>query len=91
MFRAGLADEIAAHARSSMRSPVALRFVPSYDPTVLRVVRFALLVVLFFLVVGLVIAAGSSETGPLEKPILAVMAVGLLAASIPVHRIGTRS
>lgn len=62
-----------------------------YDPTVLRVVRFALLVVLFFLVLGLVVAAGSPWTGPIEKPILVVMAVGLLAASIPVHRIGTRS
>jgi hypothetical protein len=74
-----------------MRSPVAVRFVPSYDPTVLRVVRFALLLVLLFLVLGLVIAAGSPETGPIEKAILAVMAVGLLAASIPVHHIGTRS
>jgi hypothetical protein len=65
--------------------------VASYDPSVLRVVRFALLLVLFFLVLGLVVAAGSSETGPIEKPILVVMAVGLLAASIPIHRIGARS
>jgi hypothetical protein len=76
---------------SSVRSPVAVRYVPSYDPTVLRIVRFALLLVLFFLVLGSVIAAGSPETGPIEKSILAVTAVGLLAASVPVHRIGTRS
>jgi hypothetical protein len=76
---------------SSVRSPVAIRFVASYDATVLRVVRFALLLVLFFMVLGLVVAAGSPETGPIEKPILAVMAVGLLAASIPVRRIGARS
>ena len=68
-----------------------VRVVPSYDPTVLRIVRFSLLLVLFFLVLGLIIAAGSPDTGPIEKPILAVMAVGLLGASISVHRIGTRS
>jgi hypothetical protein len=70
---------------------MAVRFVASYDPTVLRVVRFALLLVLFFLVLGVIIAAGSPETGPIEKPILAVVAVGLVAASIPIHRIGARS
>jgi hypothetical protein len=57
----------------------------------LRVVRFAILVVLFFLVVGLVVAAAGPETGAIEKPILAVMAVLVLAASIPVRRIGARS
>jgi hypothetical protein len=58
---------------------------------VLRVVRSALLLVLFFLVLGSIIAAASPETGPFEKPFLALMAIGLLAASIPVHRIGSRS
>jgi hypothetical protein len=71
--------------------PVAVRLVPSYDPSVLRVIRLALLLVLLFLVLGLVVAAGSPETGPIEKPILALMALGLLAASIPIHRIGARS
>lgn len=57
----------------------------------LRVVRFALLVVLFFLVLGMVVAAARPETGPVEKPFLGIMALGLLVASIPVHRIGTGS
>ena len=46
-------------------------------------VRFALLLVLSFLILGTVVAAASPETGPLEKPTLAVIAVGLLAASVP--------
>jgi len=57
---------------------------------VLRLVRMALLIVLFFLVLGLIVAVGSPETGPIEKPVLMVGIVGLLAASIPVHRIGAR-
>jgi hypothetical protein len=57
---------------------------------VLRLVRMALLIVLFLLVLGLIVAAGSPETGPTEKAVLIVGIVGLLAAGIPVHRIGAR-
>jgi hypothetical protein len=47
---------------------LAVRFIiASYDPTVLRVVRFALLLVLFFLVLGLTVAAAGPETGSMEK------------------------
>jgi hypothetical protein len=56
----------------------------------LRLVRIALLVALFFLVLGLVVAVGSPGTGPIEKTILAAGIVGLLGATIPVHRIGVR-
>ena len=70
---------------------MAFQSVASYDRTVLRVVRFALLLVLFFLILGVIVAAGSPETGPIEKPVLVVLAIGLLAASIPIHRLGARS
>ena len=59
-----------------------------YGQPVLRLVRPALLVVLAFLVLGLVVAVGSSETGPIEKSVLALAIVGLLAAGVPVRRIG---
>jgi hypothetical protein len=62
-----------------------------YRPPVLRLVRFALLVVLTFLVLGLVVALASPETGPIEKPVIAVAIVGLLAAGVPVRRIGSHA
>jgi hypothetical protein len=58
---------------------------------VLRLVRFALLVVLAFLVVGLVVALASPETGLIEKPVLALAIIGLLAAGVPVRRIGSQA
>jgi hypothetical protein len=58
---------------------------------VLRLVRFALLVVLAFLVLGPVVALASPETGPIEKPVLVVAIVGLLAAGVPVRRIGSQT
>ena len=61
-----------------------------YGQPVLRLVRPALLVVLAFLVLGLVVAVGSSETGPIEKSVLALAIVGLLAAGVPVRRIGSQ-
>jgi hypothetical protein len=72
-------------------SSLATRVGASYDSAVLRVVRVLLLLVLLLLVLGLVVAAGSPETGPVEKPVLAVMAIALLGAAVPIHRIGARS
>jgi hypothetical protein len=62
-----------------------------YGQPVLRLVRFALLAVLAFLVLGLVVALGSPQTGPIEKAVLALAIVGLLAAGVPVRRIGSQA
>jgi hypothetical protein len=55
----------------------------------LRFVRFGLLVVMTFLVLGLVIAVGTPETGPLEKAVAALAIVAVVAAAGPVRRIGS--
>ena len=62
-----------------------------YSQPVLRLVRFAQLVVLAFLVLGLIVALGSPETGPIEKPVLVLAIVGLLAVGVPVRRIGSQA
>jgi hypothetical protein len=62
-----------------------------YGQPVLRLVRFALLAVLAFVVLGLVVALGSPQTGPIEKAVLALAIVGLLAAGVPVRRIGSQA
>ena len=56
---------------------------------VLHVVRIALLVLMTFLTIGLVVALASRETGPIEKIVLAVFVIGVIAASAPVRRIGS--
>jgi hypothetical protein len=55
----------------------------------LRVLRFVLLVVLTFLVLGLIVAIGGPETGPLEKVVLAAATLGLFAVAVPVRRLGS--
>jgi hypothetical protein len=62
-----------------------------YGQPVLRLVRFALLVVLTFLVLGVIVALGSPETGPIEKSILVLAIGGLLAVGVPVRRIGSQA
>jgi hypothetical protein len=57
----------------------------------LRLVRFALLLVLVVLTLSLVIAIGRPETGPFEKVVLVAASIGLLALGAPVRRIGSRS
>jgi hypothetical protein len=57
-------------------------------PWLLKLVRVALLMVLFVLLLSVVIAAGGPATGPFEKAGLAVVFIGVLALAIPVHRIG---
>jgi hypothetical protein len=61
-----------------------------YGQPVLRLVRFALLAAAF-VVLGLVVALGSPQTGPIEKAVLALAIVGLLAAGVPVRRIGSQA
>jgi hypothetical protein len=56
---------------------------------VLRIVRFGVLTFLAFLTLGLVVAAGGPETGPIEKVLLAGAALGVVALSVPLHRIGS--
>jgi hypothetical protein len=57
----------------------------------LRLVRFVALVVMTLLVLSLVIAVGTPETGPLEKAVAALAIVALVAAAGPVRRIGSAS
>ena len=53
--------------------------------------RRALQVVLFFLLLGLVVGLGSAETGVVEKGVLAVLAGVLIWVAARVRRIGARS
>ena len=54
----------------------------------MRLVRLALQVVLFFLLLGTVVAIGAADTGPLEKLVLAVAVAGLVWLAALVRRIG---
>jgi hypothetical protein len=63
----------------------------AYCSGMLRVLRIALLLCLTFLALGLVVAAGSPETGPAEKVVLVGAVIAVLAAGSPVRRIGTYS
>lgn len=55
----------------------------------LRLLRVAILLVMTSIVLSLIIAVASPETGPAEKLILGVAGVGLLAAARPVQRLGS--
>jgi hypothetical protein len=55
----------------------------------LRLVRFVLLSVMTLLVLGLVIAVGTPETGPLEKAVAALAIVAVVTVAGPVRRIGS--
>ena len=58
-------------------------------PTMLRFLRLAILVVMTFVVLSLVVAIGTPETGTVEKVVLGAAAVALIVAAGPVRRIGT--
>ena len=60
-----------------------------YPRPMLRVLRFLLLVGITFLVLGLIVAIGGPETGPVEKVVLAAATLGLFAAAVPVRRLGS--
>jgi hypothetical protein len=55
----------------------------------LRLLRLAILVVMTFVVLSLVIAIGTPETGSVEKVVLGAAAVGVIVGSGPLRRIGT--
>jgi hypothetical protein len=55
-----------------------------------RLLRLALQLVLFLVLLGLVIAIAAPETGPLEKATLVPLGVGLVWLAGRVRRIGTR-
>ena len=57
----------------------------------LRLVRFAILVAMTFIIVSLIIAVARTETGPAEKVVIGVAVVGLVVATRPVQRIGSGS
>ena len=54
----------------------------------MRFLRLALQALLFFLLLGTVIAIGSSETGVVEKLALAAVAAALIWIAVLVRRIG---
>ena len=56
-----------------------------------RLIRVALQVVLFFLLLGTVIGLGSGDIGPVEKVALAVLAANLIWIAVLVGRFGSRS
>jgi hypothetical protein len=54
----------------------------------LRALRIVLQAVLFFFLLGAVIAIGSPETGVLEKLVLALLIAGLVWIAVLVRHIG---
>ena len=56
--------------------------------SMLRLLRIALQVVLFFLLMSVVIGIGAAETGPVEKGALAVIGLVLVWVASRVRRIG---
>lgn len=55
-----------------------------------RLVKFALLALIFYSLLTLVMLIGSGGTGPWEKAVLGVIAVAVYALAVPVHRIGNK-
>ena len=53
-----------------------------------RLVRLAILIVLFFFIVGIVVAISRPETGPIEDVVLVGVVLALFALAVPVRRIG---
>jgi hypothetical protein len=74
-----------------IRTTLARERAHTYDGYVLRLLRLALLVVLFFWILGLVIAIGRPETGLIEDGVLVGVVAGLFVLAIPVRRLGARS
>ena len=62
-----------------------MAFLPSWAS---RLVKFALLGLIFYALLTLVMLIGSADTGPWEKAVLVVVAVAVYALAVPVHRIG---
>ena len=60
----------------------------AYRENMLRLLRLAILIVLVVWILGLVIAVGRPETGPLEDVVLVALVAGSFALAAPVRRIG---
>jgi hypothetical protein len=58
---------------------------------VLRLIRFAILLVLALMILSLVMAVGSARAGPFEKIVLVAAIVGMYGLAVPASRIGTKS
>jgi membrane associated rhomboid family serine protease len=58
---------------------------------VLRLIRFAILVVLALLILSLVMGIGSETTGPLEKVVLGGAIGGMYGLAVAAWRIGRES
>jgi hypothetical protein len=56
----------------------------------LRLIRFAILVLLALMILSLVMAVGSATTGPLEKVVLVAAIVGMYGLAVPAWRMGTK-
>jgi hypothetical protein len=54
----------------------------------LRLLRIAIQVVLFFLLLGVVVALGDPNVGAVEKAAAVAMGVGLVWVAVPVRRLG---
>ena len=54
----------------------------------IRLVRIALQLVLFFLLLGAVVGLAAAETGIVEKVVLAALAAGLVWLASVVRRVG---
>ena len=57
----------------------------------MRLIRFALRLVLFFLAIAAVVAIGTTGTGPIEKVVLGLGLVGLVVLAAQVGRLGRTS
>jgi hypothetical protein len=55
----------------------------------MRLLRLALQAVLFFLLLGAVMAIGAPETGVLEKVALVVIAAGLIWVAVRIRHFGS--
>ena len=56
----------------------------------LGVLRLALQVVLFFVLMGVVVRVGAPETGAWEKAVLVLLGAGLLRLAVSVRAVTTR-
>jgi hypothetical protein len=59
----------------------------TYASLMLRLLRIAVLLIMSLVVVSLIVAIATPETGPAEKAILGIAAIGLVVAAGPVRHV----
>jgi hypothetical protein len=64
--------------------------LPSYTQTMLRLLRLALQLVLFFMLLAVVISIAAAETGPWEKAALLLLGAGLVWLASRVRAVTAR-